>query len=394
MVSSMRTRLSVTGFALGLCILLANGCFHPVVLPTARFTWSQETPFTLVFDGSVSDGGDSTVAAWVWDFGDGKSCTGPVVRHTYVVPGDYRVELTVHDERGFKNTAWETVHAVRELRVPEEYWTIQEAIDEAADGDIVVVSPGRYWENFSFRGKAICVRSVTPDDPISVANTIIEPGLHAGELRVGPIITFNSGEGRASILEGLTIRGVEGAGAMSGNGVFVSSSSPTIRGNVFTGHLAGSSGAAIYLFDSEALVVGNRFDSNTCDPLRIGAPGGGGPGVKPGWTSEGGAIHIVCTSRSPTISGNQFLNNTAVAGGAIYVSVGAIASGGAISPVQLRENTFISNRATGRYSPHNETRDVGGALQALYRELVDLGARDTNTYQNSQPQDLYYEYDS
>jgi len=50
------------------------------------------------------------------------------------------------------------------LHVPVQYISIQSAIDEANDGDTVVVHPGTYYENISFLGKAITVLSVDPND--------------------------------------------------------------------------------------------------------------------------------------------------------------------------------------------------------------------------------------
>jgi len=325
-------------------MLAATGCFAPIKLPIAEFTWSHETVFDVLFDATSSDGGDSVVVSWEWTFGDGESSTGVTVRHTYTTPGDYTVELTVTDERGFKASKRHTVHAIRELLVPEEFWTIQEAIDDGGAGDIVIVSPGRYWENFTFRGKAVCVRSVAPNDPNIVASTIIEPGILAGGL----------------------------------------------RGNTFVNHLAGSSGAALYLVDSAAIVTDNQFDDNTCDPLQVGDPTSiWSPG---GYDSQGGAIKVLCTSKAPTILDNEFHNNTAIAGGAIYVAVGSTGSGNAVARVKIQGNTFISNRASGNYSPHNQTTDVGGAIQAEYESLIDLGPGDTNSYSQNLPHDVYYDY--
>lgn len=367
--------------------LFSAGCLGPAVLPKAEFTWTHETAFDVLFEATVSTGGDAALVSWEWTFGDGESASGEVVCHMFAAPDDYTVELTVTNEQGFRATKRHTVHAVRELLVPEDYWTIQEAVDDAGPGDVIIVSPGRYWENFSFRGKAICVRSIAPYDPNIVATTVIEPGMLAGGLRTGPVVTFDSGEGADSVLEGLTIQGLERAGAMYGNGVLVRSSSPTIRGNIFVNHVAGSSGAALYVVDSSAVVENNRFDNNTCDPLKVGLPNSD-------YDSKGGAIMVLCTSKAPTIVNNGFHNNTAIAGGAIYVASGSIWSGNAVARTEIQDNTFISNRATGKYSPSNQTTDVGGAIQAEYKSLIDLGPHDTNSHHNNLPKNIHYDYAS
>lgn len=54
------------------------------------------------------------------------------------------------------------------------YRTIQSAVNAAANGDVVVVSPGTYLENVDFLGKAITLRSTAPLDPNVVYSTIID----------------------------------------------------------------------------------------------------------------------------------------------------------------------------------------------------------------------------
>ena len=43
--------------------------------------------------------------------------------------------------------------------IPEDYSTIQEAVDIAIDGDKIIVDPGIYIENLDFFGKTIKLKS-------------------------------------------------------------------------------------------------------------------------------------------------------------------------------------------------------------------------------------------
>ncbi|HEV3013076.1 MAG TPA: hypothetical protein VG499_07365, partial [Actinomycetota bacterium] len=46
-----------------------------------------------------------------------------------------------------------------QLRVPDDFPTIQAALDAAASGDTVLVEPGTYPENLNFQGKDVELRS-------------------------------------------------------------------------------------------------------------------------------------------------------------------------------------------------------------------------------------------
>ena len=68
------------------------------------------------------------------------------------------------------------VQAQTTRRVPKDYPTIQDAIDAARQLDTILVSPGKYVENINFKAKLITVTSTNPQDPETVANTIIDGG--------------------------------------------------------------------------------------------------------------------------------------------------------------------------------------------------------------------------
>ena len=96
----------------------------------------------------------------------------------------------------------------------KRYDVISHAIQEASEGDEIVVAPGVYNESVSFGGKAVTVRSEDPNDPAVVAATVIDGGAQS--------VSFNAGEDAASVLAGFTVAGAT-------RGIYCQGASPTIR---------------------------------------------------------------------------------------------------------------------------------------------------------------------
>jgi parallel beta-helix repeat protein len=106
---------------------------------------------------------------------------------------------------------------------------IQEAIDAAINGDVVVVAEGTYFENINFKGKNITLRGIDPNNPDVVANTIIDGG------QKGSVVTFNGVEDANCILEGFAITN---GSEIAGGGIDGRGSSATIRNCVISGNSA------------------------------------------------------------------------------------------------------------------------------------------------------------
>lgn len=257
-----------------------------------------------------------------------------------------------------------------DIHVPDDFTTIQGAIDAASGGDTIVVRAGTYFETIDFLGKDLLLTGESGSRA-----TVIDGGFTGSDSTV----TFSSGESAAAIFEGFTVRngqdtrgggilcdnasnptirnnwitdnsahGKGGAiacrngssplienntipenGADRGGAIYCSDSSPTIRGNVIGLGLSGNGskqGGAIYLDNSSPLVIGNRLSGNSS------LYGGGGincdNGSRPviadniiagnrGYTGAG----IACEHGSqPTITGNTITGNIAYfRGGAIYL---------------------------------------------------------------------------
>ena len=147
------------------------------------------------------------------------------------------------------------------LHVPDEYETIQEAIDTAVDGDTVLVAPGVYVENINFEGKGITVASLilTTSDETYIDSTIIDAN---GE---GSVVRFDHDEDENSILIGFTL--TEGAGSpdadddLSGGGVHILESSPLLSHLKIVDNRA-EYGAGIYIRQSNPIITDCVIDGN------------------------------------------------------------------------------------------------------------------------------------
>lgn len=217
------------------------------------------------------------------------------------------------------------------LNVPSgPYPSIQQAINASADGDEIVVAPGRYCENIDFSGKAITVSSTDPNDPNIVAATIID-GNQPADVNYASVITFKSNEDANSILEGFTITGGTGSWISvyweyqgfllnrCGGGILCTNhSSPTIRKNIITNNLAGQ-GGGIYCYDhSNATITDNTIsDNNAIINHGFADPDVNDPNIYD--HGDGGAVvgFHYCTM---TIKNNTIQNNHAqFYGGGIHI---------------------------------------------------------------------------
>lgn len=142
------------------------------------------------------------------------------------------------------------------VRVPQDWPTIQAAIDAAGDGDLILVSPGVYVENLVIDHKAVTLASwfLVSRDSRHTDATVIQ-GRHGTTISV-----FGEGEGPTRIV-GLTLR--DGKNGIEAHGA---------RLEVLDDHILHQRNDGVGLESSEAVVRGNRLEANFDDGVDCDGP--------------------------------------------------------------------------------------------------------------------------
>ena len=172
------------------------------------------------------------------------------------------------------------------IYVPEDYATIQGAINASVNGDVISIAAGTYNEHsLNPNGKAITVQGSYDTNDGSLATTI-------DAQQDDGVFTITSGEGDGTVIKDLEITGGKGLNegwGTVGGGIYLENSSPIIIGCTISGNTA-NYGGGICCNNSSPTITGCTITDNTAFDL------GGG---------------IYCYNGSnPTISGSQICENT------------------------------------------------------------------------------------
>ena len=200
-----------------------------------------------------------------------------------------------------------------DIQVPLHFPTIQEAIDTAPEGDIILVAPGTYFENIRFQGKAITLQSEAGAEA-----TVIDGGQN------DVVVRFQWAETAESVLDGFTI--TNGASTDYGGGIYCGEmSAPVIKNCIITHNqtVLERNGAGIRCDSSSPTILNCLIKENWIDPRYYGdgggiySGGGLGPTIKNctiigNISSESGG-GIFCRGSSLDIEDSAILEN--IAGG-------------------------------------------------------------------------------
>ena len=156
------------------------------------------------------------------------------------------------------------------INVPNDYSTIQAAIDASVDGDDIVVSPRVYYENIQFNGKNIILRSKDPNNTYIVEHTVIDGCQNES------VVRFSGTETKDCVISGFTItNGKEirmGGGGISGGQTLATIENNVIKGNYAYGNSFGWGGGGIYR--CHGLIHNNIIEYNEVKSNTQGCGGG------------------------------------------------------------------------------------------------------------------------
>jgi subtilisin family serine protease len=231
----------------------------------------------------------------------------------------------------------------RDIYVPSEYLTIQEAISRSWNGGTVWLADkiyrGQGNRDIDFLGRAITVRSENGPQ-----NCIIDPQGSSDNPHRG--FYLHNGEGPNSIIVGLTITK---AYAEEGGGIYCQGSSPTLIECIFKENEAQYWGGAISNRSSNSTLIDCTFSTNearwggavACNycyqgPTLVNCTLGGNK------AKNGGAMYN--DHSRPTITDSNFSGNSARFGGGVY-NFGGVYDLSFSSP-KLHNCTFSENTAS------------------------------------------------
>ncbi|MBN1509033.1 MAG: right-handed parallel beta-helix repeat-containing protein [Sedimentisphaerales bacterium] len=259
------------------------------------------------------------------------------------------------------------------IRVPQDFPTIQAAIDAAEDGDVIEIARGTYsgpgYRDIQFQGKAITVRGTA-----GPSNTIIDCGGATASAEGGHRgFYFHQSEGSDSILSDVTIQGGRVFGSEVppdplrdpssaypiGGGIYCQTSSPTIV-NCIIRDCGAELGGGIGGVDAEPMIADCVIEECIAGGLGTAASGG-----------RGAAIALIANSNATLtnciLRDNSAYRNSYGAGLYFFQSAATVVG------CTISSNTALSVRGGGAYCG-GTTTDVTFTNCVISQNRADAGA--------------------
>lgn len=106
-----------------------------------------------IFDGKISinftDLSYGLISEYLWDFGDGNYSNNQNPTHTFKL-NNYTITLTVSDGNNTRNYSFDLIVSLPTIeRNGMGFSTIQQAIDNALDGDVIIINSCDYYNSYS-----------------------------------------------------------------------------------------------------------------------------------------------------------------------------------------------------------------------------------------------------
>ena len=274
--------------------------------PIANFTWSPISPYIdeeIFFDASDSIDLDGTIIIYEWDWNnDGvfdEFNNIPETTHSWSSSGNYPVNLRIIDNDGLKDIKTKTV-SIYDIIVPDDYSTIQLAVDHSEIGYSIFIRSNTYRETVIIDRPRLIIHGESKDDTIISGN---------GNDHVLTLL----GDAYSTEVSGVTIAGDNyvKSGINSNSGIYVASDYNYIWDTVIT-----SSNIGLVFSESD----GNYIESNIIDDNSFG-------------------IHVDSNSHGNLIYNNIITSNSRHG---VYIESMSIAN-------NIVNNTILSNEEAGIY---------------------------------------------
>lgn len=226
-----------------------------------------------------------------------------------------------------------TIGLINNIYVPDDYPSIQEAINNASNGDTITIRANVYNENLNLLGKGIILTSEDPNNFWIKTHTIID-----GSDLNSSVVTCSSFEDSNTKIRGLTIQngtfGTSESGVTRGGGIYCRLAGPTIENCVIVNNKS-NFGGGVGVYYGWPVLYNNIFINNTS--TLGGNWGGGAIGNRGGELyigrcivknnqgitgAYGGGLSTI--GGSVKICNSLFVHNSAYVAGAIFNSNGEL----------------------------------------------------------------------